>query len=293
MRLAALIAGLLALSGCGPSVAGLVKDRHYKEAICAGQEGSWSTREMVGRALDADAALLIHAHVASADELRAVLGGSTDQVLERARLVRVSAQSNVLPIDALGIHAAFMTGRGQRAAVIANWTTLAWLTQEKLPPKRVEETYVTGENVLKGGAAVLTLGLSLLFTDFEPGYVEVDAPLSEFERIAPLASRLHRTTERGGCLDITLSASGAGQRCTWYFLVDNISRAPVSLELTTRYVAQRVGIESGTTEELTCVIERRYEFALGPPPGMEAVVKESFGGEMRFVRDVMREVRGP
>jgi hypothetical protein len=232
--------------------------------------------------------MFVHMHVASAEELRPVLEAATDQVSGRARLVRVSVQSNVLPIDSIGIQASLTTDGGQVAGVPADWQTLAWVTQEKLPPKRTVETYATGENVLKGGAAILTLGFSLLFTDFEPGYVEVDAPLSEFEAMAPLASRLHRTTSRGGCSDITLSASGAGKRCEWYFLLDNVSREPVSLELSARYLASRVAELQGSEESKTCVVERRFRMQLGPPAGVEAVVRERFGSEMRPVREVMR-----
>lgn len=282
------IGGLFMLSACGPSLSGLVRDKHYREAICAAQDGGEQDRRDVGHALDADAAFYVHMHVVSTEELRPVLEAATEQVSARTKLVRVSVQSNVLPIDAIRMEPSMRAESGKLAGVFADWQTLAWATQEKLPGKRTEKTYITGENVLKGGAAVLTLGFSLLFTDFEPGYVEVDPPLEAFEAMAPLASRLHRTTSRGGCLDITQSSSGAGKRCEWYFLLDNVSRDPVSLELRARYVSARAGERAGDIEEKSCVVERRFQMSLGPPAGIEAIVRERFGNEMRPVREVMR-----
>jgi hypothetical protein len=294
MKRGAAIAGVLSLSclaplvaGCGPSLGGLIEAKHYREAICAANDGGEGDRAEVGRALDKDADLLVHVHVVSAEELRPALGEATEKVIERGRLARVLVESNVLPVDELEIKAGFVTEGGLVAGLEASWEALAWATEEKLPPRRLEQTYATPGNILKGGAAVLTLGLSLLFTDFEPGTVEVDAPPSEFERMAPLATRLRAATERGGCRSPTLpamsSATGAGQRCAFYFMLDNVSRAPVLLDLKARYVAMRHNAESRREEERRCAVERTFQVPLGPPSRIEEAAREKFGARMRAV----------
>jgi len=293
MKRGAALAGVLfGLAGCGPSLGGLVEAKHYREAICAAHDGGEDARTEVGRALDKDADLQVHVHVVSEEELRPVLGEATSGVLARGRLVRVLAESNVLPVDALGIEASFVTEGGLVAGLSASWETLAWVTQEKLPPRRREETYATPGNVLRGGAAVLTLGLSLLFTEFEPGSVEVDASPSEFARMAPLATRLRITTERGGCHSPTLpalsSATGAGQRCTFYFVLDDVSRAPVFLDIKARYRAMRHNAESLSEPDRQCAVERTFQVPLGPPAGIEEVARKKFGPRMRGLGEVAR-----
>jgi len=290
MRSAALAGVLLLLAGCGPSLGGLIEAKHYREAICAANEGGEGTRAEVGGALDKDADLQVHVHVVSAEELRPVLGAATDKVLARGRLARVMVESNVLPVDAVEFEASFVTEGGLVAGLDAGWETLAWVTQEKLPSRRREQTYATPGNFLRGGAAVLTLGLSLLFTEFQPGTLEVDAPPSEYARMAPLATRLRTTTERGGCKSPTLpalsSATGAGQRCTFYFVLDNVSRAPVALELKARYLAMRHNAVMLREADRRCAVERTFRVPFGPPATMEEVARTKFGARTRAIGEV-------
>ncbi|UQA55425.1 hypothetical protein [Polyangium aurulentum] len=290
MRGAALAGVLLLVAGCGPSLGGLIEAKHYREAICAATDGTEGARAEVASALDKDADLQVHVHVVTAEELQPVLGSATEKVIERGRLARVMVDSNVLPVDTLEIEASFVTDGGFVAGLDAGWEALAWVTQEKLPGRHREETYATPGNLLRGGAAVLTLGLSLLFTDFQPGMVEVDAPPSEFARMAPLATRLRATTERGGCKSAAMpapsSAAGAGQRCTFYFVLDNVSRMPVLLELKARYAATRHNAESLAYTHRECAVERTFRVPLGPPAGIEEAARRKFGTRMRAVGEV-------
>src|SRR5688572_19465624 len=87
------------LAGCGPSLSGLVREKHYREAVCAAHDGSDSDKRAVARALGVDAGLYVHVHVVPKEELRAILGDATDKVSARAQLARVRVQSNRLPVD--------------------------------------------------------------------------------------------------------------------------------------------------------------------------------------------------
>jgi len=285
-RAAFLLCGTLTLGGCGPSLQSLVQAKHYREAIAAGQEGNDDDRKIVGRALDKDTDLLVHVHVVSNDELAPLLGEETKAATKRARIIRVKLQSNVLPVDKLELNGTFTTEEGRTAAVIADWQSLAWITNEKLPEQRVEKTYLTGENFLKGSAAVLTAGLSLLFTDFRPGSVVVDAPLSEFEAMAPPASALHREAGRSGCANVGM-AEGSGQRCTWYFVLDGVSISAVALDIDTRYVSTRENANSYNVEDSTCALQRHIHLPLGTPENIEKLTRKRFGSQMVSVRSLV------
>jgi hypothetical protein len=280
-----LLCGTWALGGCAPSLQSLVSAKHYREAICAGAEGNESDKNLVGQALDKDADLLVHMYVVSRDELQPVLGEKTEAATKRGRIVRVNVQSNVLPIDNLEISGSFVTTLGQTAAVTANWSSLAWITNEELPQQRVEKTYLTGENILKGGAAILTAGLSLLFTNFNQGSVVVDPPLSEYMRMAPHASALHRAAGHSGCSHIGVS-DGTGQRCSWNFVLDNVSSAPVSFDINTRYVSMRQTSKTFPESEATCFVYRSVRLPLGSPQDIEKIVRERFGTQMVPVRTI-------
>ncbi len=281
---ACIVAALtVVLGACGPSVRSLVAQRHYREAVCAAHDGSDRDRALVGRALDVDAGLLAHVHVMTDDELRAALGPGFSTVTVRGKLVRVVAQSDLLPLDTLDLSVAFTAEGGRLAALPATWETLAWATRETLPPHRTSQTYATGGNVLRGAAAFFTLGFSLLFSDFRPDTVAVEAPLSEYERLAPIATRLHATTERAGCANHSLTA-GAGQRCEWYFVLDAVSRDPVTLELAVRYAAMRAG--GAEAEPESCALTRRFRMPLGPPAEIAAQTRARFGDTARPVTEL-------
>lgn len=273
----------LALGACGPSVRSLVTQRHYREAVCAAHDGSDRDRALVGQALDASAGLLAHVHVVTDDELRASLGPGFSPGAVRGRLVRVIAQSDLLPLDTLDLAVTFTAEGGRMAALPATWETLAWSTRETLPPHRASQTYLTGGNILRGAAAFFTLGFSLLFADFRPDTIAVEAPLSEYERLAPIATRLHGTTERAGCANHSLSA-GAGQRCEWYFVLDTVSHDPVTMELTVRYAAMRAG--GSETEPESCALTRSFRIPLGAPDEIAAQTRARFGDTARPVTEL-------
>ena len=284
---ALLLVGTIGLGGCGPNLQSLVQSKHYREAICAAHDGEPKDRHLVGRELDQDADLHLHAHVVSTDELRPVLGEATNAAIARGRLVRVSVQSNVLPIDDLELRGNFMTNAGRTAGLVADWSTLALLTNERLPPMRVEQTYATLENLWKSGALVLTGGLSLLFTNFRPENVRLQAPHSEFVRMAPHASALHNTTATAGCTAIGI-ADGAGRKCTWYFVLDNISRTPVAFDIETSYVSMRQTGKRSPDVESQCFVKRSVRVPFGKPEDIEKVSRDLFGTKLQPIRSIVR-----
>ena len=272
----------LAFAGCGPNLHDIVRDKQYREAVCAADEGRVAARELVGKALDQDADAHVHVHVVSNDELRPVLGEKTEAAAKQGKLVRVLAQTNILPLDGLHLYAEIKTEDGRTAGLPADWLSLAWITKEQLPPKRTASTYLTGANLLRGGAALLTAGISLFFTEFKPETYEVAAPLSEYQRVAPQTAALHQIAGTNGCHDLRLT-EGAGRSCTWFFVIDNMSSLPVSLELVTEYVSRR---QTGkrSTEETNCSLSRPVRIRLGSPETIETVARERFGEQLRPLR---------
>lgn len=276
----------LVLAGCGPNLQSLVHEKHYREAVCAAEDGNDSDRVLVGNALDKDADVQLGLHVVSSDELRPILGDRTNESLQRGRILRVVAQSNVLPVDDVELKGTFVTESGRTAALVADWNTLAFLTHEKLPPQRVQQTYMTGENVLKGGAAILTAGLSLLFTSFRPGNVVVDPSPADYEAYAPQASKLHHTTGHSACSYIEVG-TGLGRRCTWFFVLDTAPSSRVTFELGTHYVSRRQTGKPSSEKEDRCSVVRFNRVALTTPGNMETFVQERFGGRMQSVRSLV------
>jgi len=202
----------LFITGCGPSVHSLVQAKHYREAVCAAHDGSPDEQDEVARALDKDADIYVHVHTISEAELQNVLGLDTPAALDRGRMIQVTLQSNILPLDNVELEAKFTTQDGKTAGLPADWTALAWFTNEKLPANRVAETYVTGENLFKAAGVVLTAGFLLLFTKFHPNTYEAEPPLWEFKQSSPRAYALHETTQKGGCSNLG-GTKGAGKKC--------------------------------------------------------------------------------
>lgn len=257
----------LALAGCGPALGPLVAGRHYREAVCGAVDRGGSDRAMVGAALDADAEVRA--------QLRVVPGALA---ADRVALVRVIAQTNVLPLDDLTLTASLVTDDGRLAAVAAGWESLSWATQERLPPWRTSQTWLTLGNLFRGGAAIFSAGLSLLFSNFQPETVLVDAPRSEFLRLAPRTTALMDVVEQSGCARHTLT-DGAGVRCVWYFVLDEAGRAPVSLRVSARYVSRRLVSQTSTDRE--CEVTRAYGVPLGAPGDVEARAAARFGDAMQ------------
>ncbi len=272
---------LLAL-GCGPAVTTLVADRHYREAVCAAHDGRG--RGLVERALDDDANLQVHAQVIETAMVREAL--SRHERVAPVTLFRVSAQSDVLPLDAIELSAAVGTIDGGAAALPVRWDTLVWATGERLPPRRTAQTYLTGGNLLRAGAAVATLGVSLLFTDFRPDTVSVDATPADYARTAPYATRLHTLTERAGCRPHD-PGGGAGVRCEWFFLYASPSRSPLTMALTARFISNRLDPER--RDPTACMVTRGALVMLGRADTLAAELDARFGERSRPLREVAME----
>lgn len=279
MRARGVAALALLLGGCGPSVQGLLADGHLREATCAAYDGHDARR--VGDALATLADVQVHVQVVDDDAVRAARSARPTQV--PVTLLRVEAQTAMLPLDGASLEAAVGTVVGDAAALPPRWETFAWWTGERLPPPHTGQTYLTGGNVLRFGAAALSLGLSLLFTDFRPDVTRVEPTWAEYERAAPLAARLMTSTARRGCV-AHAPGSAAGQRCVWYFLYAARDEVPVALSLSTRFEASRLG--EGDRDEPPCSVVRAAYVTLGPPEGLRARLDAVFGGGARRLRDV-------
>lgn len=275
------------LAGCGPSVHSLVQAKHYREAVCAAQDGTTDDQDLVARALDKDADIYVHVHTVSESEMQSVLGLDAPGALDRGRIVRIGLQSNILPLDDVELEAKLVTSDGKTAAIPADWPTLAWLTHEKLPAKRTAETYVTAENFFKSFGVLFTAGFILLFTDFKPQTYQVDAPLWEFKQSAPHAYAIHETTQTSGCRNLA-GAKAAGKNCSFYLILDSVSKIPVSLQIDARYVSLRQTKSSTGDGKDRCIVPRSAQIALGTPQEFEKMTREQFGDRMVPVRSLIR-----
>lgn len=65
MKRIAVIAMAVILGGCGPSMSSLVVNKHYREAICAANDGGDGARANVATAVATDSELYLHIHVLS------------------------------------------------------------------------------------------------------------------------------------------------------------------------------------------------------------------------------------
>jgi hypothetical protein len=226
----------LAIVGCGPSATTLVAEKHYREALC-----SESDRAFVAKALWEDTNAHLHLHVVTAEEMASLIGDQpTSSIRERARIVRLTLETNRLPVDGMRVS---ITGE---PAVITTptWDRLAQLTHETLPPMEKRTTSLTGRNIINVGAIFFTGGLWLL-TD--PRWSEreyyVEPSSEKYRAQAPLAFALRDATSVGGaCSGSTASANEeapVGLFCTTYLVIDRVDPQPVDLVLSFEYVAYR------------------------------------------------------
>jgi hypothetical protein len=234
-KVVALLVGLVAL-GCGPSATQLVAHKHYREALCAESDDA-----LVSQALWTDTNAHVHLHVVTNEELAAVVGDqATPAIRERARIVRLTLETNRLPVD--GMRVAIT---GQPAVLAApTWERLAQLTHETLPPMERRTTSITAKNIFNVGAILLSGGLWLL-TDprFNQGEYYVEPSSERYRAQAPVASALREATSvTGACAGATASPNEeapVGLSCTTYLVVDRVDPQPVDLVLTFEYVAYR------------------------------------------------------
>lgn len=260
---ALLLASLVSIaSGCGPSVASLVRDRHYREAVCAVAGGDEAE---VMDALVRDAEVRVRAHRLGEGELAAIDPRAGEAIAPRAAIVVVALESRRVPVDSLSAEVVLLDG-GEPASAPATRSTLIWATGETEPPPVAMETGVTPANTLLALGYVLTGGIPLLFgglasaasgRPFDPfpdrAIVSVDAPEREYERLAPVATSLRRA------LPVCVSAMGPMLRCEGTLLVDpRVARG--ALRVTVRATARRVS-RRGTPLDDTCVATRDYPIA--------------------------------
>jgi hypothetical protein len=260
----------LALVACGPSVRTLVEHRHYREAVCAAHEGH--DRAFVIDALGRDTALAVHAQrvrtpaVDQRNERRAA------EHLAPVALVRVDAQSNVLPLDRVNVEARVLDADHVPRGVIASFTTSLMMTRERLPPSRRVHTYITPANFLRGFAAALTGGLALAVSPMQREWVTVEPTPAEIAMTAPLAMRLLESVQQSSCVESTPGQHNA--RCRWYFFVAAREDEQLSLELTTRYVAHRSNYDRTAR---ACHVDRTLVRSLGAAGSLDATLVQRFG----------------
>lgn len=260
----------LSLTACGPSVRSLVAHRHYREAVCAAHEGR--DRALVTEALARDSALAVHAQRVRAPAVDQLNERRAAEHLPAVALVRVDAQSNVMPLDRVSIEARILDEERAPRGASASFSTALMMTRERLPPSHTVQTYLTPTNFLRGFAAVLTGGLALAVSPMQREWVTIDPTPTEVARAAPLAMRLLESVQQSGCVESTPGQHNA--RCRWYFFVAARDDETLSLELTTRYVAHRSNYERSSQ---TCHVDRTIVHALGAAGALDATLANTFG----------------
>ncbi len=286
MRPLALI--LAFATGCGPQLQTLASQHHYREAVCAAADGSGDDRDFVRRALVGDLNPQLHVEVVRPDQLdRALAGrGDLDRITGRVRFVRVRLETNVLPVDDLDADITF-TSNGVVVAAPIEWSTLAAITEEKLPPQETYSTYAHSGTAWRGLAAFFTLGMSLPFTTFRKRSYSADAPLPVYERTAPAAFRLRAAMLDGhGCRHSLARTSGNGLTCTWYAALDPATAGPIQLDLTLAYSAQRVRHRDSWRTQDGCRVTHPIAIQLGEIRTLEARTTRTFGPRMRPLREL-------
>ncbi len=250
---------LLGLSACAPSLQNLVSHRHYREAICA-TEGQAAQTD-VALAIGDDADLHYHLHRVTEAELRHVLPNAAPAVLGRGDLVRLRVVSQGLPIDGYALSARLEDRRGAGEADLASWATLAKLTGERLPQSHIEQTYATPMNLLLGAGTILTLGVPLLFTGgsyFKPGYISRAPGWNDYNRVAPLTTKLHDAIGFNGCTPRQAAEGGhVRAKCDAYFVVTDLEAGQWQLRIGQIFFADRIGVDgSARDEEKVCSLSR-------------------------------------
>lgn len=282
--------------GCGGSLPAAVSAKHYREAICGAFDGSDSDRAFVADALASDADVFVYAHVVTGEELATILPADAAKVHARAHFVRVVVQSNELPVDGLELFGGFR-GRGKEVvAAPIDWTSMAWVTDEKLPPKHAETTSITAGNIGRIALAGLTMGLSLPFTSFDRRTIMVDAPHAEYERMAPKATALvDAFSGRGGCRLTTLVERGGGltgQRCEGWFVIERANPASIELHVATTYTSKRIGVDStARDEDRICTVKSDRALDLGSAIELQRTVASLWPGPGRSIEELTRPGR--
>lgn len=157
-----LAALLFFAGGCAPSFEGLVRDRHYDEAMAAirhrdaGPEVARERAELV-RALEADLDPALHAVALSQQTLQEQLGPAADS-LKDALVVRLHMTANAVPVESVAFDVRLRSGERPADAVPVDLVSLARRTGEALPEAVVEQVTATGDPVQRAGHALAEAG---------------------------------------------------------------------------------------------------------------------------------------
>jgi hypothetical protein len=182
-----LAASLTFAGGCAPSFEGLVRDRHYGEAMAAMAEAQGSDfekeRAELVRALEADLDPALHAVALSQQMLQEQLGPAADS-LNDALVVRLHMTTNAAPIRSVSFDVRLRSGERPVATVPIYLAALAKRTGETLP-KTVVEHVTTSDPVQRGVHATAEAGwwaLLLLTGGLSGAVLEEPGPLPPPER---------------------------------------------------------------------------------------------------------------
>jgi hypothetical protein len=263
-------------SGCAPRLSELVDDHHYREAVCAAHDGGSEERSVVTRAIARDARAQLHVEIVHATHLERVLGPD-DPVSAVGRFARVRLQIDAIPVDDLVATIALRDANGGVAAVPVDWTVLAALTGETLPPAVTYSTYLHAGTFWRALGAVFSLGMSLPFTTFREREVSVQAPDEHYRARAPRAHALFHAMPAGGCTlaRSRLGTASKGLSCEWFVAIVATPSRLVHLDVTLTYSAKRA---RGDAE---CAVAGRSTIALGRVDDLALAVSRRFGARTR------------
>jgi hypothetical protein len=232
--------GLLGCAATKPPVTALLADHHYAEAICAA-DSEVQERAAVEEALANDAVISASARVLGESEMQGVLGDKTGLVASRYHVVQIALDSNILPVDDIGV---FSYVHGD---VVPDPPTLADITGEPHPPRVPGITYMTGPNMLRMMGAVVMPFLLLTQEgrdafDLRGERVLFEANAEAFRATAPTAMRFWSAL-RGQCTpltDVRDPAIRAGVRCQLFALAGRFDRSPLELRTSATFFAKRL-----------------------------------------------------
>lgn len=287
-RLVLAVLAVLPTLACGPSIARMVEQKQYREALCAHAGDS-----DVARALFDDTNAHVNVHAVSEDELGHALGGdatTAHDLAQRAAFVRFTLETNRLPVDGIRVEL-----KSTPAVMsLPTWPRLAQLTNEQLPPAERVETSLTGKNILNAGAIFFTGGLWLLTNpSFERGYRTVEPSLDQFRQKAPRAAAIHQATAVNDvcAADGSIrSAEPVGLRCSAFVVIDRTSAdEPIAFDLVFEWASYRWKPEERSYQPSAadqCTTRHVAHIPAASTKGLVAWSRNKFGQRMVRVADV-------
>lgn len=288
-RLLFVLAALPAF-GCGPSVARMVEQKQYREALCASPNDS-----DIARALFEDTNAHLNVHAVTEEELGRALGGdvaTAHDLAQRAAFVRFSLETNRLPVDGMRVEL-----KATPALMgLPTWSRLAQLTNEQLPAAQQVETSITGKNILNAGAILFSGGLWLLTNPrFERGYRTVEPSPEQYRQKAPRAAALHHAT----AVNDVCAADGSvrseepvGLRCSAFVVIDRTSAdEPIAFDLVFEWASYRWKPEERSFQPSIadqCITRHVTRIPASSTRGLVGWSQTKFGPRMVRVADVAK-----